>query len=101
MQASANSTNKDIRFEALFNYASLGIIVVNKNGIIELSNHFANTLFGYDDTTLTGEMLEKLIPTRYHHNHVSHRENYTHDPKARGMGIGMTLSAVKKDGKCS
>ncbi|MEN9702532.1 MAG: hypothetical protein RIR55_1874 [Bacteroidota bacterium] len=98
MHASDNSTNRDIRFEALFNFASLGIIVVNKNGIIELSNHFANTLFGYKDTTLTGEVLEKLIPTRYHHKHVSHRENYTHDPKARGMGIGMTLSAIKKDG---
>ena len=98
MQASENLKNQDIRFEALFNYASLGIIVVNKNGIIELSNHFANTLFGYDDTTLTGEILEKIIPSRYHHKHVSHREKYTHDPKARGMGIGMTLSAVKKDG---
>jgi len=98
MQASDNKINKDIRFEALFNYASLGIIVVNKQGVIEMSNHFANTLFGYDDTTLTDEILEKLIPTRYHHKHVSHRENYTHDPKARGMGIGMTLSAIKKDG---
>jgi PAS domain S-box-containing protein len=98
MQASDNKKNKDIRFEALFNYASLGIIVVNKQGIIEMSNLFANKLFGYTDTTLTGEILEKLIPTRYHHKHVSHRENYTHDPKARGMGIGMTLSAIKKDG---
>jgi PAS domain S-box-containing protein len=98
MQSFENSTNKDIPFEALFNYASMGIIVVNKNGIIELSNYFANTLFGYADTTLKGEMLEKLIPNRYHHKHVGHRENYTNDPKARGMGIGMTLSAVRKDG---
>lgn len=98
MHALDNSANQDIRFEALFNYASLGIIVVNKDGFIELSNQFANTLFGYSDTTLTGEVLEKLIPTRYHHRHVGHREHYTHDPKARGMGIGMTLSAIKKDG---
>ena len=35
MHASENLKNQDIRFEALFNYASLGIIVVNKNGIIE------------------------------------------------------------------
>ena len=98
MLASDNSLNKDIRFEALFNYASLGIIVVNEKGIIVLANDFANTLFGYNDSSMTGEILEKLIPTRYHHRHVDHRENYTHDPKARGMGIGMTLSAIKKDG---
>ena len=41
------SLNNDIRFEALFNSASLGIIVVNKKGVIVLANHFANQLFKY------------------------------------------------------
>ena len=45
MQENDNSINKDIRFEALFNSASLGIIVVDKNGKIVLANHFANKLF--------------------------------------------------------
>jgi PAS domain S-box-containing protein len=98
MQGPNSSTNKDIRFEALFNSASLGIIVVDKNGIIVLSNHFANKLFGYTSAPITGEVLEKLIPKRYHHHHVGHREGYMQDPKARGMGLGMTLSALKKDG---
>lgn len=98
MQENDNSINKDIRFEALFNSASLGIIVVDKKGTIVLANHFANKLFAYQEKSMEGEILEKLIPQRYHHNHVGHREGYTHDPKARGMGIGMTLSAIKKDG---
>lgn len=98
MQRLENAINKDIRFEALFNSASLGIIVVDKKGIIVLANHFANTLFGYETTPMTGQVLESLIPQRYHHKHVGYREGYEHDPKARGMGIGMTLSAVRKDG---
>jgi len=98
MQENDNSIIKDIRFEALFNSASLGIIVVDKKGTIVLANHFANKLFAYQEKSMEGEILEKLIPQRYHHNHVGHREGYTHDPKARGMGIGMTLSAIKKDG---
>ncbi len=98
MQGPNSLMNKDIRFEALFNSASLGIIVVDKNGIIVLSNHFANKLFGYTNDPITGEMLEKLIPQRFHHHHVGYREGYTHNPKARGMGLGMTLSALKKDG---
>ena len=98
MKGPNNAINKDIRFEALFNSASLGIIVVDKQGIIVLANHFANKLFAYDDSSMTGEVLEKLIPQRYHHKHVGYRDDYAHDPKARGMGIGMTLSAVKKDG---
>lgn len=98
METRKNVDNNDIRFEALFNSASMGIIVVNKSGTIILSNDFANTLFGYKKDALTGELLEKLIPQRYHHKHVDHRNNYVHDPKARAMGMGMTLSAVKKDG---
>ena len=92
------SLNNDIRFEALFNSASLGIIVVNKKGVIVLANHFANQLFKYNTKSMEGEMLEKLIPQRYHHNHVGHRESYANNPKARGMGIGMSLSAIKYDG---
>jgi PAS domain S-box-containing protein len=98
MQGSNSAVNKDIRFEALFNSASMGIIVVDKKGIIVLANHFANKLFAYHDTSMAGEVLEKLIPQRYHHKHVGYREGYADDPKARGMGLGMTLSAIKKDG---
>ena len=98
MQGPHNSIDTDIRFEALFNSASLGIIVVDKNGVIVLANHFANQLFAYTNNSMIGEVLEKLIPQRYHHKHVGYREGYAHDPKARGMGIGMTLSAIKNDG---
>jgi PAS domain S-box-containing protein len=98
MQGSNSAVNKDIRFEALFNSASMGIIVVDKKGIIVLANHFANKLFAYHDTSMAGEVLEKIIPQRYHHKHVGYREGYADDPKARGMGLGMTLSAIKKDG---
>lgn len=98
MQVPDSSLDKDIRFEALFNSASLGIIVVDKNGIIVLANHFANQLFAYDPDSMVGQILEKLIPQRYHHKHVGYRDGYAHEPQARGMGIGMTLSAIKKDG---
>ena len=61
MQGTNNSIDKDIRFEALFNSASMGIIVVDKKGIIVLANHFANELFGYTAKSMAGEVLEKLI----------------------------------------
>ena len=98
MQGTDSLQNKDIRFEALFNSASLGIIVVDKQGKIVMSNNFANELFGYSSHSLEGQQLETLIPQRYHHKHVGDRESYQQNPKSRGMGIGMTLSAVRKDG---
>jgi PAS domain S-box-containing protein len=94
----SNSKNNDIKFEALFNSASMAIIVVDKHGVIVMANHYANNLFAYDNDSMVGELLEKLIPQRYHHNHVGYRDHYIEQPKARTMGLGMTLSAQKKDG---
>ena len=94
----SNSKNNDIKFEALFNSASMAIIVVDKHGVIVMANHYANNLFAYANDSMVGEMLEKLIPQRYHHKHVGYRDHYMEQPKARTMGLGMTLSALKKDG---
>ena len=88
----------DNRFEALFNSASMAIIVVDSKGVINMANPFANTLFAYTEETMVGQMLEQLIPQRHHAKHVGHRDGYLEKPNARSMGVGMTLSAMKKDG---
>jgi PAS domain S-box-containing protein len=76
----------------------MGIIIVNGNGIIQSINPFALTLLGYKDQEVIGKPIEIFIPSRYHHNHVNHRNNYAHNLRNRPMGLGMDLFAVKKDG---
>jgi PAS domain S-box-containing protein len=92
------SSKIDNRFEALFNSASMAIIVVDSKGVINMANPFANSLFAYTEETMVGQMLEQLIPQRHHAKHVGHRDGYIDKPNARSMGVGMTLSAMKKDG---
>jgi PAS domain S-box-containing protein len=99
MENKAPITSKvDNRFEALFNSASMAIIVVDSKGVIAMANNYANTLFAYTEESMVGQVLEKLIPQRHHAKHVGHREGYIDKPNARTMGLGMTLSAQKKDG---
>ncbi|MEO8770922.1 MAG: PAS domain-containing sensor histidine kinase [Ferruginibacter sp.] len=87
------------KFEALFEYASLGIIVANQKGIIELVNGYLLNQFGYDDKNeLIGKQVEILIPSRYEHTHHTHRGNYVKKPERRPMGVGRDLFAIKKDG---
>ncbi len=91
--------NKEFqRFEALFNYASIGILVTNQDGIITMVNNFALEQFGYNREELLGQQVEILIPQRVHHKHVDHRHRYNHHPQSRPMGIGLDLFAVSKDG---
>jgi len=85
------------RFEALFNHASMGIVMANSSGTIQSVNPFALKLFGYTVDEIIGKPVETLIPNRYHHNHKHNRETYANNPKSRPMGVGMDLFAVKKD----
>jgi len=87
------------RFQALFEHASLGILVADENGVIELVNNFMLRQFGYTEKNeLVGKPVETLIPKRYDHLHHKHRENYNRHPEPRSMGVGRDLYAVKKDG---
>src|SRR5665647_660892 len=83
---------------ALFNNSSMGIVVVNDKGEIQSINPFALKLFGYSIDEIVGKHVETLIPGRFHHKHVQHRDAYIHDPRSRPMGVGIDLFAVKKDG---
>ncbi len=94
-----NNFNQSYRYEALFNHASMGIVVVNSKGVILSVNPFALNLFCYTIDEIINKPIEILIPQRFHHKHIDHRERYTHNPKSRPMGVGMTLFATKKDGK--
>jgi len=89
-----------IKFEALFEYASLGILVVNQKGEIILANTFLISQFGYKNSDeIIGNKIELLIPKRFHHSHVNVREKYIDKPERRPMGMGMDLFALKKNGE--
>lgn len=85
-------------FEAIFRYATMGIVVTDAGGIITNINSFALAEFGYDREELIGKKIETLIPPRFHHSHVHQREKYTKKPQNRSMGAGLNLFAVRKDG---
>jgi PAS domain S-box-containing protein len=90
--------DEETRFEALFMHAAIGIIMVNKESKIVLSNHFADVLFGYEQGELMGNELDILIPQNVKEKHKKTYENYTQKPQARAMGVGLDLNGRKKDG---
>ncbi|SHL61252.1 PAS domain S-box-containing protein [Chitinophaga jiangningensis] len=90
---------KDLqRFGALFNYASLGILVSNARGEITMINNFALQQFGYQRDEVIGQKVEILLPQKFKAKHEGHRQHYVQHPQNRPMGIGMDLFAVHKDG---
>jgi len=85
-------------FKALFETAPDAMVVVDSGGRIVLANPKAESLFGYEPTSLEGLQIEALVPARVRHVHQSHRAGYTAQPHARPMGQGQELSGLRLDG---
>lgn len=83
--------------DVLFRHANEGILVVNEKGVIVKVNPSAELLFGYETNELIGCQMEILLPQQFAGTHSSFRENYAESPRARSMGSGMDLIAMKKD----
>jgi PAS domain S-box-containing protein len=86
------------QFEALFNYATIGIVVTNDEGKIINFNKFAEKQFEFTKEEVLGKTVELLIPPSVHVKHHQYREDYYHKPEVRVMGHGRDLFARKKDG---
>lgn len=84
--------------EALFQFATEGILVVNDRGLIIRVNPSAEKLFGYDKDELVGQRIEVLVPKRTSAKHEHYRDKFNENPHARAMGGGMDLNGLKKNG---
>lgn len=84
--------------EAFFKKTSVGIIIVNQQGIIVNINPFAEKMFMYLSEELLQQKLEILIPAQFRKSHPQQRDAYFEKPETRPMGIGRELSGQKKDG---
>ncbi len=84
--------------DALFDYATEGIIIADDKGHIIIANPAASKMFGYDVSELQGESIDHLIPDNLKQQHKHNRENFAANPHARPMGVGLDLKAKRKDG---
>ncbi len=83
---------------ALFEFATEGVVLTNKNGEIVLINPAALKLFGYEEQELLGKPIEMLIPKRFTHNHHKYRDQFYESPGNRSMGHNRDLYAKKRSG---
>ncbi len=75
-----------------------GILLVRADGRIAFANEAAVQLFDYTRDGLQGQLIDILVPKRFHTRHVSDRESYAAHPQRRPMGMGLDLRGVRRDG---
>jgi PAS domain S-box-containing protein len=86
------------RFRLVVESAPNGIVMVNERGEIVLVNSQTEKLFGYDRKELIGQSVEILVPERFSRKHSEYRKGFHDDPRARPIGAGRDLFALRKDG---
>lgn len=86
------------RFAALLEAAPDAILGVDPAGRIAVANAQAAAMFGYPRADLVGLPLDNLLPEDARARHAVHVEAFRRNPQTRAMGIGMALSARRRDG---
>jgi PAS domain S-box-containing protein len=90
--------NSETKFRGLLEAAPDAIVIVDRDGRIVIVNKQAELLFGYSRSELVGQSVDLLVPVKNRGHHESHRRRYFGEPRARSMGTGVELHAVRKDG---
>lgn len=76
-----------------------GLLVVDAEGRIVLTNPALDKMFGYNPDELLGKPLEILVPEAVHVDHKTLRTNFMSKPTARPMGTGRVLTGRRKGGE--
>jgi diguanylate cyclase (GGDEF)-like protein/PAS domain S-box-containing protein len=84
--------------ESVLEASPHAVIAVDAHGTIRYVSPQISATFGYEPDELIGKPIEILVPDSVAARHVSQRDGFTAHRTARPMGIGLDLSARRKDG---
>lgn len=88
---------KEHTLKAFFNASREGILISNKEGVIEMANNRALEIFGYKYDELIGKKIEILVPDRVKNIHKDFRKQYIINPHKRMLSNKFNFTGIRKN----
>jgi PAS domain S-box-containing protein len=86
------------KFTALINAAAEGMFIIDSHGIIEVANHAAERLLGYEQAELIGRNVKFLMPSPNREQHDTYLSEHLRTGENKIIGKSREVEALKKDG---
>ncbi|MCC6525024.1 MAG: diguanylate cyclase [Polyangiaceae bacterium] len=84
--------------DAILDLLPDAILVVDRDGNIELASRACAVVFGYAPEELVGRPVSLLVPARVRETHARHQASYQANAVARPMRAGQPLMGLHRDG---
>jgi PAS domain S-box-containing protein len=94
----AEIKDTEVWYRGIIEAAPIGMLVVDKAGVVILSNTMAEQGFGYGKGELIGECVDNLVPREIKERHPSMREHFMKQGGSRQLKSGVQLRGRRKDG---
>ncbi|MCA9484311.1 MAG: PAS domain S-box protein [Nitrospina sp.] len=85
--------------KALFDVIVNPVIIIDRVGRIQAVNPATHQVFGYRDYEIIGQNVNVLMPEPYRSEHDEYLQNYFNTGKAKIIGVGRDVVALRKNGE--
>lgn len=99
----ASSVNRDLRqreahLQLLIDTMPDAMIEIDEAGLIRSFNPAAERLFGWQESEITGQNVNRLMPSPYREAHDGYLQRYYRTGERRIIGIGRVVVGQRRDG---
>ena len=86
------------RYKASLENTTVGSIVIDRAGFIEVFNSAAEQMFGYRSAEVVGSSVNNLMPEFDEHGHDRQLENYVAGGESSVIGVNREVTGCRKNG---